>query len=752
MRRAAFLLFLLLPAPARGQGAAPSKDAIRMGSPTSLPSDATRESMWPAPTAEDWKSPCLITWQRTFDDALAVSKETGKPILICVNMDGEVSSEHYAGIRYRRPETARLYEPYVCVVASVYRHNPRDYDEQGRRIPCPRFGTVTCGEHIAIEPLLYDRFFDGKRVAPRHIMIEPQGGETKEKAYDVYFAWDTSTIFRALREGVAGRPPPRPIVRDDQPMVERVASPDVVDRTAVETAYAQGTREARRTLLEATLVHRDVEEIDLLRQAIFGFDVELARLARRALARCESEAAVDLIAEALKVPMEPAERDALLAAAVRLGEKYPRARTLAAVYQGLSSTSKRIDAQAWSKALESRSGASARGAYEVSSRLEAREQASDARPEDAESKLALAESFFDRAADPATDRRFARLLLEDAKKNARDAEKLGAKGWRLEAVLALATSALGDRDESLQHAVAAVEGGMPPPDSGEEGAAESHSVLVLALFAQARQRAIGKAYHEKTPWPAEWLSDIHAAYAVLARHPLGTDEHVASHYDFLRWLGATPRAADVLEQGLVRFPDSWVLHDRLRAKLLWEKGPDGLEAVYGERLAKPDAPTNLEWYAGYASIVAAEHHRRSGESEKALAAYDRAIDRFQHVGAKSPEVRKSTEPCIARALAGRARVALEDGELEEAMHELLAAFAARPDAAATPDGLNISAVDTAKMLRARLSEAKKDELVKELQAGLDALDPALLELPPYEREVPEERPGTTRRPARETPR
>jgi len=46
-------------------------------------------------------------------------------------MDGEIASEHYAGIRYRNPDIAALYEPYVCVIASVYRHTPRDYDEQG---------------------------------------------------------------------------------------------------------------------------------------------------------------------------------------------------------------------------------------------------------------------------------------------------------------------------------------------------------------------------------------------------------------------------------------------------------------------------------------------------------------------------------------------------------------------------------------------------------------------------------------------
>ncbi|MEL6713455.1 MAG: hypothetical protein AAFP86_06760, partial [Planctomycetota bacterium] len=39
-----------------------------------------RTSEWPAPEADDWAQPTLIQWQRTWDDALAVSRETGKPI------------------------------------------------------------------------------------------------------------------------------------------------------------------------------------------------------------------------------------------------------------------------------------------------------------------------------------------------------------------------------------------------------------------------------------------------------------------------------------------------------------------------------------------------------------------------------------------------------------------------------------------------------------------------------------------------
>ena len=177
--------------------------------------------MWPAPIAEDWRNPVQITFQRSWEDAVAVSKETGKPILICVNMDGEPASEHYAGVRYRDPEIAALYEPYVCVVASVYRHTPRDYDDDGQPILCPRLGSVTCGEHIAIEPLLYEKFMDGRRISPRHIMVELGG----EEVYDIFFTWDTDSVFDTLRGGIASRPAPAPIARGDRTIFERGGEP-----------------------------------------------------------------------------------------------------------------------------------------------------------------------------------------------------------------------------------------------------------------------------------------------------------------------------------------------------------------------------------------------------------------------------------------------------------------------------------------------------------------------------------------------
>jgi hypothetical protein len=712
-------------------GAPPSDDATKMGSPPSLPAGTTEQQMWPAATAEGWKKPVLIPWQRSFDDAVRVARATGKPILVAVNMDGEIASEHYAGVRYREPETARLFEPYVCVVASVYRHTPRDHDEQGRRVLCPRLGGVTCGEHIAAETELYEKYFDGIRVSPRHIALELDGKEM----YDVYFSWDTQTVFTALVKGVENRPPPKPLDHD-MPLADRTRSPDVVDRTAIETEYQSATPEVRRSLLQAVLTRREVDQVDLLRLAIFGLDLDLARLARQALAQCETESAVDLIAEALKVPLPSDEREMLIQASERLGQKFPRARTLTAVHQGLAQTSKWVDAH---RASEKQYESQVRGPGAGS--VETRAADSEARPQDANTRIEFAKALLLRAEDPATERRFVKLLVDDARRSARAAQELGASGWKLEVVLAGADALSGDDASARTHAVAAIEGGMLMPGATSDIVLERTELRVLALFASARQQAIRQAYRAGTTWPPEWLSDVNAAYAVLAQHPLATDEHLVSFYDFLRWLGGAARASAILDDALARFPGSPLVHDRLRARILWESGPDGLEAAYAARLAQDSSSADMIWYAGYASLVAAEHHRRDGNVDKALASYGRGIGYYEQFGAARVESKSSADHFIALAFAAQARIALERGDLELATQEILDSFTRAPASGATPDGLNITPVDTAKMLSARLDPATNADLAARLRAGLDALDPALLEKRAFELENPRPRPN-----------
>ncbi len=715
----------------------------------------SREQMWFAPTAEDWKKPCLIQWQRTWEDAQAVAKETGKPILICVNMDGEIASEHYAGVRYRRPETAGLYDAYSCVIASTYRHTPRDHDEQGRRIPCPRFGTVTCGEHISIEPFLFERYFEGTRVAPRHIMI----GDDGKEAYDVFYAWDTDSVFKSIKDGVANRPKTPPINRADRPILDRVLSKESSDRAAVEAAFASGDRETRAALLRKASEAGAEANVDLLRLGVFSLDTDLAKASREALAKSTSDSAVELISDAMRTPLPPEERTALMGALDRLGASSDRARTLVVVHRGLAGRSPALDAASWQRALE---GAAPEFVDEsvIASRLEAADATMASQNPDVLLDLADAYLFRATSSDTVGERK---SQITSARKAHNAAKLVNASGWRAE-MLDAVTAWYEDNAAAARKAAEAAMAFTPAsPESW-------NSMLVLGLFTEARQQAILRSVRRKEAWPGEWLADVHAAYAILAKHPFGNASQVAGHYDFLKWLGAKGQAFTILETGLIRFPNSWALHDRYRSQLIEDRGPDGMESQYasviaerdrvapprstrgvgntvlGELAAKADGPRGLETFAAFGSIIAAESHRKANEASKALAAYQRALALCDRALNLDPLAEAAARRFMTFAHGGIGRVQFETGDLVTAVDSIIAAFSAAPASANELDGMNLSAVDTAKQLLTALKAKGMVGLAAKLDSAMGRLDPKQLELPAFERGGPPTRPAS--RPAR----
>jgi hypothetical protein len=690
------------------------------------------EQMWPAPTAADWQKPVQIRWQRTWQDAVRLSQATKKPLLVCVNMDGEIASEHYAGIRYRDAEIAKLYEPYVCVIASVYRHNARDYDEQGRRIPCPRFGCVTCGEHMAIEPVVYEKFLDGKRIAPRHIMVELDGSES----YDVFFMWDTASVFKAISDGISNRKiQAPPVVKGDRSLQEKLASPDSEDREEVEGVFEKADAAQRRSLLEAAVAQGEQAPIELLRQAAYGLDPDLAKKARSGMLGAKDPGTVDLIADTLRSQLDQTERKQLVEALGRFGESSTRARTLATAHRGMAQASTSIDTSRWQDAMAGQSYAAAAAQLDVKAQATARDQALAARPADLQARLDVAESSLLQALQtvagvgPGSTRQAARarqLLLADAERQVEAAMAQGATGWRSGALRAVTAFHLGKTEQAYELAIAAAP--QLPPEAPGQLAME-----LLALFAEARQEAIVAAVRNKKEWPPAWSTDVHAAYAVLGKHPLGRDSHVAHHYDFLHFFG-TPEADAVLDRGLQRFPDSARLHARLRSRLLERKDPAALETEYARRLEQPSAPATLPWFAGYASLVAAEAHRRKHDGPAALAAYQRGIDLFVRYGKDTGNT--DGEHYVAMGHAGIARVKLLAADLPGSFAALQQAFAVAPMAGAAVDGLGSTAVQTAQMLRAKATEAKAEDLVKQVDAALQALPAEALIPPEYERNNP----------------
>ena len=692
------------------------------------PQGLVPEQMWYAPTAEDWRKPPLIRWQRTWDDALRLSQQTKKPILVCVNMDGEIASEHYAGVRYRDPEVARLFEPYVCVMASVYRHNPRDYDDQGRRIPCPRLGCVTCGEHIALEPLVYEKFLDGKRISPRHIMVELDGSEV----YDVFYTWDVKSVLQSLEDGIKNREiQAPPIVKGDRSLRERIESPDSADREAIEAEFAAADAKLRARMLELGIGAGDKVPLELLRQAAYGLDPDLAKRARAGMQQSDDLLAVELIADTLRGSLAASERDGLVDALDRFRERSTRARTLATAHRGLDRGASAIDGQKWQSVLV---GPAYSGVTDIAAEASQRDVALAARPDDPRARLDVAESSLLQALEVQVGRarggvRLAQaqrtLLLEDAQRQLRAAKAAGARGWRPLALEAVLRGQRGQRRRAFELAAEA----MPamPPDAPGRIAKE-----LLELFAHGRQAAIQDAVRAKREWPGEWTSDVHTAYTLLLRHPLGTAQHAADHYDFLEFF-RSPDAEAVLQQGIERFPAAAPLHHRLRAMWLRQGGVARMEKEYAKLLAVEDGPAAMPWFAGYASLVAAEQHRRRSKPGAARQSYNQALEHF----AAYRERAGSNDGAHYEAMAhgGLARLALQAGDLDLTFSELLQVFRIAPLAASAVDGLSITAMQTAEALRGQALQDDPD-LVARLDASLrDLPDDAFL-LPEYEQRNP----------------
>lgn len=145
-----------------------------------------------------------IHWQRSVEDAIALAAREKRPILVAINVDGESGSDRIVREEYRDPRFVAATRSFVCLIASVSRHNPRDFDDRGQRIPCPRLGEITCGEHIALEPLVFDRWLGGERISPRHALILPDG----TKAFDVSLVFDIGEMDARVQDAARAAPPP----------------------------------------------------------------------------------------------------------------------------------------------------------------------------------------------------------------------------------------------------------------------------------------------------------------------------------------------------------------------------------------------------------------------------------------------------------------------------------------------------------------------------------------------------------------
>ncbi len=213
-----------------------------------------------------------IDWVGDWDKAFELAKESKRPVMVCFNSkDGEKANEATAKQIYRDPEFVELSKSFVMVVLSTLNH--------GTSGPCPRFGKVTCEEHLqcwkALAAAHGDRFVtafaQGEMISPQHAWFSPDGKLLRRKEY-----WmDKAELVRRMKsvldspveegkgpgEGEATPPP------EGSPP----AGPPLSDSERADLARAEGKDgEARRAALgnllstEKPSVRQAV--IDLLRR------------------------------------------------------------------------------------------------------------------------------------------------------------------------------------------------------------------------------------------------------------------------------------------------------------------------------------------------------------------------------------------------------------------------------------------------------------------------------------------------------
>jgi hypothetical protein len=146
-----------------------------------------------------------IDWVGDLDRAFALAKERKCPVMVCINSkDREKANEATAGEIYRDPEFVELSKSFVMVILSTLSHK-----ESG---PCPRFGKVTCAEHLqcwqALAAKYGDRFVSpearGEMISPQHAWFSADGTLLARKEYWMDKRELLQRMRRALEEKEKG--------------------------------------------------------------------------------------------------------------------------------------------------------------------------------------------------------------------------------------------------------------------------------------------------------------------------------------------------------------------------------------------------------------------------------------------------------------------------------------------------------------------------------------------------------------------
>jgi hypothetical protein len=707
----------LLLAACRAHAPAPPP-ALDSPIPAPVPPQPDRQKLAPRTDARQ------ILWQRDLDSALALAAAEDRPLLIALNMDGESASDRIVREEYRDPTFVQDTRPFVCLVASVFRHTPVDHDPDGRRIPCPRLGEVTCGEHVALEPLLYERFLsDGERVAPRHTIVRADG----TKPWDLSLCFDLREIDQALAETAAAertRKGTEGIVeRPGSSWEELAARRDARGRAGLEAALERtGDERGLTEALQAIAQHGDAgsaEALRLVTARLTGVSPALRATFLETVRALGLEAAVaehlrDRLRRLDPLPgaADPLEPE-LLPLLDELAGSDPALRTMvrsASVLTGYASDGG--SALELRRLLAAGRAVSANPAGELP--LTGRDRASLPAAEELEQALADLEARLgEAAADPDLEARFALLclalgrqrvaagqspqgLFEDAEAGLGRAlaERPDPVEWWIErARAAYFLARFGDQAAYARRAFEAATGTALSRSADLDVFASEPAIEALRWVGDADARLVieraGGDAAEESAGAAEGLR----ALGIVAASPFGRPQDWTTFASLAGALGLWREEFAIARAGLDRYPTSPDLRAYVN-NALWNGGRFDLVPFLADALVDVHATSaDAWWYAGQAWTLAGDQARRDERPDAALDAYSRSRERYARAEALNPDYGASCQYQVALTWLGTGLAHARADRREEAADALVALVATGAPTEGLTDGLGYDRLD-----------------------------------------------------------
>jgi hypothetical protein len=666
-----------------------------------------------APAQDASVPPPLVPWQRTLDDALALSAKTGKPLLVCVNADGEVASESIAARRYRDPDFVKLMDGFIPVIASAYTHTPRSRDGRGRRIPCPRFGVVTCEEHVALEPLAYQRWFADRRVAPRHVGVSEDG----EVLFDLYLLDSLSIIDSTLRkERRSGKRLP-----DPKRMSERqlLASHDARANERLESVFVVAKEDARIRMVTSSLDStRSAQHPGLVRLGLRDASTLVRRAAAERAAANASLLPPDVLDGAARILHDS---DVLVR---RIVEELSDREDAVARRRGLLLGASRdpstvLDSETWMAKLAVGGSEDVPADDKLLNGQAIRlDKGVAAAPDDVALRSRLARTYLDLSRARVTQGESDVTYLWDL---AHEEARHASAGPKAPAV-ALAVFARTDWLLGGVAADAAPAASRALPGLFGEArsrlAVETLDVLVQSRAEQAFERLDAGELPE-----VEWIADIAAGAQLIVRHPLATPWQRAAALDVVGALQLDGLHTELAWLGINLLPDAPELHEHIRWHLMRDGDATQVAAAYDALLATVnlDQRPTVHWFAAFAQLQAGDRLRDERRPEDALTNYRGSLEDFAAAIALDATL-TNTAHYITLAHSGQARILLDRGDALGAAMELLAGLEPDGQALDIPDSLGVTPRSTTVATIGRLrSEPKPKKKAEALAARLDSV-------------------------------